>query len=167
MIMSSVIYIVAISFQLAGALLLLLYSISAKRENVIRRFASKCLIYRDNNTNEIQYDKEALKSSFRDAWLNKLSFGLIALGYLIGIFGEIGQTDKLLIFPYVVILTELIMFASYFMVICIIKYSSKVNKELSNDELNTLGIKPDIENCNNEELLEDFKDVLDLSEEQQ
>lgn len=147
-----VIYVIAISFQLSGALLLAFYSISAKRKNVIKRFAGKCLITRDNNTNEITYDREALKITFRDAWLNKIAFTLIALGYLFGVFGEIGEKSKILISISIVMGTVLMMAISHFIVACIIKYSSKVNQELTNDELYKLGIDPDIENISDKEI---------------
>lgn len=147
-----VIYIIAISFQLSGALLLVLYSISTKRRNVIKRFAGKCLIYRDNNTNEITYDKDALKITFRDAWLNKIAFTLIALGYCFGVFGEIDEKNKNLIAIVIVLLTVIIMVLSYFIVACIIKYSPNINKELSNEELSELGVEPDIENLSNKEI---------------
>ncbi len=147
-----VIYIIAISFQLSGALLLVFYSISTKRKNVIKRFAGKCLIYRDNNTNEITYDKDALKIAFRDAWLNKIAFALIALGYFFGVFGEIDEKNKNLIALVIGLLTVMIMILSYFIVTCIIKYSSNINKELSNGELSELGIEPDIESLSNKEI---------------
>ena len=73
-----VIYILSISFQVAGALLLMVNALSTRRDRVIHRFASHSLIYRDNNTGELEYDKEALKGAFKEAYLSKFAFAEIA-----------------------------------------------------------------------------------------
>lgn len=57
--MPFVIYVISISFQLAGALQLI-FIISTKRDKVIESFAGKGIISKDNNTKEITYNKKAL-----------------------------------------------------------------------------------------------------------
>lgn len=155
-----VLYIIAISFQLSGALLLVIYSTSTKRASVIKRFAGNSFISRDGNTKEISYDKDELIKSFKDAWLNKIAFLLIASGYIFGIFGEIGEINKILISIFIIISTVLVMAISYFVVNCIIKYSAEVNKELTNDELNELGIEPNMESLSDKEIDDIWNEVL-------
>ena len=81
--MSALAYIFSISLQIAGALLLLIYSISTKRESVIRRFVGKGLLARQGE--RLDYDEKAYKEEFCRAYLNKFSFGFIAFGYLLGV----------------------------------------------------------------------------------
>ena len=59
--MYTIIYILSISFQLAGALLLMIFALSTKREKIIQQFAGKGLIYRDNNTDKLSLTKRFLE----------------------------------------------------------------------------------------------------------
>ena len=95
---SFIIYIIAISLQISGAVQLSLSFVSTKRDNVIRNFIGKGIISRDNNTKTVYYDKKAYKQVFKSAYLNKFSFIYIFLGYLLGIWGTIekNQNTKLL-----------------------------------------------------------------------
>ena len=61
-----VIYVISISLQVAGVLLLVCYATSAKRENVIRRFFGKGIITNDSKTNEIVYDEEAFFQEYKN-----------------------------------------------------------------------------------------------------
>jgi len=145
-------YILSVSFQIAGALLLMLNVLSAKREKVIRRFAGKGLLYRDNNTNTISYDQNALKDVFREAYLSKFSLAYIIMGYLFGVFSTIASEYKNIIAMAIVAATALLILLSYLVVYLILKFSKRVNQEISNEELISLGIEPDIENISNEEI---------------
>ena len=78
-----IIYIFAISFQVSGTLQLLISFVSTKRDDIIRRFIGKGLLFRDNNTKKIEYDKSAYKYEYKTAYLNKCSFIYIFIGYLI------------------------------------------------------------------------------------
>ena len=51
------IYILAISLQVSGALLLLIKSLSTKKEDLIIRFKGNGNIYKDNNTNNKVEDR--------------------------------------------------------------------------------------------------------------
>lgn len=146
------VYILSISFQLAGALLLMVNVLSTKRDKVIRRFVGRGTLYRDNNTNEISYDKNALKDTFKDAYLSKLAFLYIAVGYFMGVFGSVNGYCKMITAITIIIATALLILLSHLAVYFILKFSKKVNRELSNEELTALGIEPDIENISNEEI---------------
>lgn len=54
-----IVYIISISLQVAGALLLIAYGISTKRDDVIKRLFGNGIIHRDNDTNEISYNEKA------------------------------------------------------------------------------------------------------------
>lgn len=89
------IYMIAVSLQVAGALLLLCYNVSAKRKDIIKSFADTKGFIQIQNT-EIEYDKSRLKEIFKIAYINKLSFLYIVLGYIAGVFGKIGDNTYIL-----------------------------------------------------------------------
>ena len=146
------IYILAISFQLAGALLLMVNVLSTRRDKVIRRFVGKGMIYRDNNTNEISYDETALKDTFKEAYLSKLAFLFIAIGYVLGVFKSPDSDCRMWLALIIIFVSIFIIATSYLVVNAITKFSKKVNRKLPNQELLALGIEPDIENISNEEI---------------
>ena len=88
-------YIISVSFQIAGALLLVLFSISTKRDSVIRRFVGNGIITKDGDSKILDYNENAYKEEYRRAFLNKYSFGCILLGYMLSIWGEIEDGSRL------------------------------------------------------------------------
>lgn len=152
------IYILAISFQLAGALLLMVNVLSTRRDRVIRRFVGKGILYRDNNTNEISYDEKALKDTFKEAYLSKFAFLFIAVGYVLGVFESPGNVCRELMAGIIVLVSVFIIAISHLIVCAILKFSKKVNRKLTNQELIALGIEPDIENISNEEIDKLFRE---------
>ena len=84
---NTLVYIGAISLQVTGALLLLLFSVSTKRVDVIRKFGDGGIITYDEETKELNYKEEAFKEAYRTSYLNKISFFYIGVGYLLGVFG--------------------------------------------------------------------------------
>lgn len=150
-------YIFAISFQVAGALQLLVFFVSTKRDNVIKRFAGKTFISRDGNIKKISYDKASFLAEFKTAWLSKIAFGLIAIGYLIGIWGVIEDDKKISAFFLIIAITVIVLFLSHFIVHIYITKSKKINAEITNDELERLHIEPNIENISIEEILKSLE----------
>lgn len=153
-------YIFSISFQVAGALLLMVSVLSTKRDKVVRRFVGRGTLYRDNNTNTIFYNKTALQETFKEAYLSKFAFLYIAVGYFMGVFGVLNNDYLMLIALAIVVLTILLVALSHLAVFLILKFSKKVNRELSNEELSYLGIEPDIENISNEDIQRIFDNKL-------
>ena len=161
--LSYIIYIISISLQVAGALLLVAYAISTKREDVIRRFAGKGILYRDNETNKITYNEEAFFQEYKMAYIGKLSFIYILSGYLLGVWGELNKSDsfKDLALIFIAILSLIIMLISNE---CVEFYITKTNKasEITNNELQEIGIEPDIQNITSEEIEEMFNDEFKM-----
>ena len=147
----NILYIISISFQIAGALLLLSYSTFPKRETVIKRFIGKGLLTREGDI--VKYNHDAYKNEYFPVYLNKLSFGYIAGGYLLNIFGNIENACKWLVFICVLFSSALIMLVS-------IKGSSflvkllKANDRITNDDLKKFNIKPDVEYMTSEETIQ-------------
>lgn len=145
-------YIIAISLQLSGALLLLLYAFPTKRDDLIKSFAKSSVIFRDNNTDKIFYNTQAFTDMCKNAYLNKFAFIYILAGYVVGIFGEIGAVNKAMVMLYVLALFVIELCLARFIVRAICKCSKKVNQEITNDELLKLNIEPDIENISMKEI---------------
>lgn len=155
-------YVGAISLQLSGALLLLLYAFSTKRSNLVKSFAKSRMIHRDNNTGEITYNEQAFIDMCKNIYLNKLAFIYIFVGYIVGIFGETGTANKVLVTVYILAFFALELSLAHFTVNAICKYSKKVNKKFKNDELENLGIEPDTESIS----IENIKNLCDRTDSQ-
>jgi hypothetical protein len=144
------VYIVSISFQLAGALLLLLFIMSTKRRKVIMRFLSNGFISRDGNTNELNYKEDAFKNHFSEAYLAKCSFFYIVVGYLTGVFGLNSSENIFCSFILILICTFLFIIITLLFVKTIMKYKKGINIKITYDELIELGLSPDIASIPNE-----------------
>lgn len=157
----NVIYILSVSFQIAGALLLFFYSISAKRESVIRRFVGKGLLTRQGDV--VEYNQDAYKKEYFLAYLNKISFALIAGGYLTNVFGSIENMCKALALVGVLLFTPLVMFLSIRVASFLVSHL-KANDKITNKDLKDFDIKPDVDFITSEEIdqiLENAKNAVD------
>lgn len=137
-------YILAISLQISGAVMLLLYSASTKRDDVIKRFMERKFVSKDEDTNSIEYDEKAYKEEFKVAYLNKISFGYIAVGYIINIWGDCSSDWKIFVAFETVVSAILILFMTYKGVLLWMYFSKKVNTKINNDDLERLDFRPDI-----------------------
>lgn len=154
--MNIILYISSISFQVAGAILLMLLSLSTDRRKVINRFINKNMILCDGNTKKLTYDKGEFKNIFKQAYLAKFSFLYIATGYILGIFGNTKECNQWIILIFVIIFTIVLIGLAYFIVAQIIKHSKNINKEITYEELEKLDLEPTMESTSNKELDEIF-----------
>lgn len=147
-----VIYILAISLQVSGALLLLIKSISTKRKDLIIRFKGNGIIFKDNNTNEISYDKEAFQKLYENTLINRWSFGFIFSGYLIGVFGSVvNNCNKCKVIAFASILLLTIMF-TVITKFYIEKYAKKHCFEITKEDIVEAKIEADMQNIPNNEI---------------
>lgn len=153
--MNIFLYIISIALQVSGALLLMIFSISTKREKIIKKFINKDIVTEEGNS--ISYNKEELKETFRVAYLNRFSFGYIAFGYLISVFGETNNNKWLLIL-YITLSTIIFMSLAYLIVFLIMKKSSKVNKELTLVEMQKINVPSTMNFITNEDIDKLFDD---------
>ena len=153
LIMEYLIYIISISFQVAGALLLVVYFISTKRKAVIKKFAGNGTIHLDNNTQELTYNEKAFFDEYKMAYIQRLSFVYILAGYLSGVFGSLSESIRCRVIALVIIaiLSLALMFFSNKGVELYVRNKNKAFK-ITNDELKELGIEPDSENIPNSQI---------------
>lgn len=138
------IYIISISFQVTGALMLVIYGISTKREALIKKIAGNGLIYRDED--EITYNETAFFNVCKMTYIERLSFVYILIGYLSGVFGNIDRSlqYKIIALMSIAVLSFALMFFSNKGVELYIQKKNKAFK-ITNDELKKIGKEPDIE----------------------
>lgn len=141
--MGNFIYIISVSLQLSGAVLLMVFSLSTRRNQTLKRFASNSLIVR-NSKMEIEYSKEDFRKEFKTAYLSKFSFAYIALGYLLGIYGEPSCDDRLVITIAVIAITLVLMAITLLVTHILLNTLKKVSREITSDELEKSGIEPDL-----------------------
>lgn len=153
----AIVYIFAISFQVAGAMILLLFTLSTKRLEIIKRFSGTGMIFRNGETGELSYNGNEFVNTFREGYLNKFAITYIAIGYFLGIFGEIGQNNKVLIAFCVITFTTIILMFTYYFVESFLKKSSIVNARITNKELEQAGIEPEMESISGEEISKMFQ----------
>ena len=150
--METLIYIISISLQLSGGILLMTYSFSTQRLNVIKYFAGKGIILKNGDTSEIIYNESAFKNSFRTAYNTKFSIMFIIMGYFLGVFGNIEGCNKFFISVSIVVFTILIISFTYVIIEKIILKSNEINKKITSEELELAGIKPDMESISSCEM---------------
>ena len=106
------IYIFAISLQLSGAALLIIKYCFISTEKAIKNNNEKkpnVNCEQLNLNNALQTDNEIKEN----IWLNRFAFVLIAIGYLIGVFGEIKSTSKCCILLIILIISTILVLVLY------------------------------------------------------
>ena len=89
--------------------------------------------------------------------MNKFAITYIAIGYFAGIFGEIGQTNRVLIAFCVITITALILMLTCYLVERVLKKASVVNTRITNEELEQVRIEPDMESISGESISKMFQ----------
>ena len=151
------VYIFSISFQVAGAMILLLFTLSTKRLEIIKRFSGTGMILRNGDTGELNYNENEFVNTFREGYLNKAAITFIAIGYFAGVFGEIGQNNRVLVAFCVITFTTIILMLTCYSVESFLKKSPVVNARITNKELEQVGIEPDMESISGEEISKMFQ----------
>ncbi|MGN0680884.1 MAG: hypothetical protein ACI4LY_02615 [Candidatus Fimisoma sp.] len=80
-------YIIAISFQLAGALLLIVRYWFKSVEDQLKYIEGK-RTHTEGNTLMLGASQPNDSEMVEEIWLNRLAFAYIAVGYLLGIWGD-------------------------------------------------------------------------------
>ena len=122
-------YVISISLQMAGALLLMVNSLSTKREDAIKKFFNHTITELDGNTNEVKYNEEEFKDTFKQIYLTIFSFIYICFGYILGIFGNIENANKLCVLVKIILLTVCLIIIARCLAKVIVAISSRRNKK--------------------------------------
>mgnify|MGYP004455942557 CR=1 FL=1 len=109
---SFICYLGAISFQLAGAVLLLVQYCFKSIESQLKSIAVK----RTHLDGSVLYLGETKPNDcelVEEIWSNRLAFLYIALGYFVSIFGDPLDINKLLIALIIAVISSVLVFAGH------------------------------------------------------
>lgn len=144
-------YIISVSLQIAGALILIVFAISARRENVIRIFAKSNMILRDGNTKKLLYNHYTFIDTYKTTYYSKISVFFIAVGYIIGVFGENRSDKKFVVAITISAMTIGLIFLSWLCVKLLAKQDI-VQRKITSEELEEIGVEPNMESLSNEQI---------------
>lgn len=88
------IYNMAMAFQIAGALILLLWSLGNTKKKVIELYFPGSNIAERNDNNKVCLEKEKLRKKAEDIYMNRLAFIFLIIGYGLSLFGELYDCNK-------------------------------------------------------------------------
>ena len=98
-------YVLSLSFQVAGAVLLIIKYFGKTKERIIEEyFPGSNIAERDENDNST-LEKEKVRFCVRNIYDNRMAFLFIAVGYILSIFGEVNGECKLCILMFVIACT--------------------------------------------------------------
>lgn len=105
-----IIYIVAISLQLAGAELLIMNYWSKPIEKLKKEELDK-EVHIDGGTLFLGGRSE--NEIMKNIWLNRFAFLMIAFGYVVGIFGDLSNCSKWIVLLNIVLLSVVLASIAY------------------------------------------------------
>ena len=153
-------YIISLSFQLSGSLVVLIYNIGISRASIIKSFRSTAVIARDGETNEISDVTNAIKDRFRQAYVNSAAFVQLLVGYFVGLFAEKTDTEICSVLCAIAIST-LVLLCLSLLIVRLCMRRDKVTRNITDEELKSYDIKPDIESLSKKEVDDIFEEVMD------
>lgn len=119
---TNMLYIAAISFQLAGALLLICHYMRNTEKQIKESYFSQDAIIEVDN-GKVTLRKEKIRIKAAEIYVNRISFIYIAIGYIIGIFGDIQKMKQVFVVVAVGIMTVVLIGLGN-----IIKHASSVKR---------------------------------------
>ncbi len=151
MTISEFMYILTLSFQISGSLVLLLHFVSAKRNDVIYGFIGKGFITYNESERKLGYSHEDFANYYRAIWLNKFAFLYILIAYILNFFISNKSVDiKWYYFFILIFLTVSLLVVAY--LISKLIANKDYLKEITIEELKELGINPHIETATNKDI---------------
>lgn len=156
-------YVFSRAFQISGAVIVLFYGLSSKRKSILQSFFANSFSIKSSDTNEIEYDHNALVETYRTTYLNKFAFTYIIIGYSLDIFGKSNSTDNLLTFLIIILVTSIFIFITVKIVNIIIIKSNEINKVVNYEELIENHLNVNLEEISDEEIENTVKRNIDTN----
>lgn len=102
------VYSLSLSFQVAGAVLLIIKYWGKTKDRIVDEyFPGSNIIERDEEDN-IKLEKEKVQVCARNIYDNRMAFVFIAIGYILSIFGSMNSISKIYILILVILFTVII-----------------------------------------------------------
>lgn len=153
-------YIISVTLQLSGSLIVLFKIATFKRKQVVKNFFVSSFVSRNGNTDEIEYNEQAFREKFRESIFNIVAFAYLSLGYFFSIFGRISQGTEWIAVGWIVVTTLIVFFITNMMINLYVKHSYNVTKPVTMVELKENGIVPNVSSISNDEIDKICKDSI-------
>lgn len=85
----SIFYIVSVSFQVAGALILLLWACGSTRQKIIEKYYPEVGSANPDDDGNTVMNVGKIRKCVMEIYMNRISFFYIAVGYFLAIYGEL------------------------------------------------------------------------------
>lgn len=106
--LSQIIYILSVAFQLSAGIILLLNNINTNKTNVVEKYYNNTRFYGECTSE----DEQKISSILKEAYLNRCAFCMLIIGYGSSVFGDKGNLCNLFA------LIAIIFFAVIIMLVC-------------------------------------------------
>ena len=144
--------------QFTGSILLLIYFVSTDRKSVIKRFTGIGVIERCGE--KISYNEEAFFNEFKSAYLNKVAFFCIVLGYILGVFGDIGEHSRIHTVITVILISIILILIVKYGIDFYVKHNQTTKQRITSEELDELGVQSHLNIASKDEIDELFEKRL-------
>lgn len=128
-------FIISITFQLSGAILLLINNLRLDRKYMIRKYINsspnKNIMTIDETEHKLKYNKENFINEYITVYNNRMSFIYIMIGYLMSIFSEIKDDNRFIIFCSIVLLSFVLILITH----AVVKHIVSKQEDISESEL--------------------------------
>ena len=150
-------YIISISFQFAGAVILLTSFCGNTKQKIVNEYYSGSnFVY--PNDNKIRLNKQKKWKCASTIYLNRVAFAYVAIGYITGVFGDIQSYNRGSVAIFIVAISAILIIVGKVFCVKLSKFLNKEDETITFEYL--INIKPDID------VLEDFtnEDIADIIE---
>ena len=102
-------YIISISFQVAGALILLVNSLKKGKKQIYASYFANAPKHVFGKDGMVTLEKEKLQEHARKLYIDRVAFVYLILGYLLAVFGDIGSNKKFVTALSVIVCSTLLL----------------------------------------------------------
>lgn len=88
-------YVISIALQFSGSVLLLLYYWGRTKELIKELYFPGTNVVKQDDNDNVTLEKEKVLSVATQIYKNRTAFMMLAVGFLLGVFGSINQNSKL------------------------------------------------------------------------
>ena len=145
-------YTLSLSFQLSGAVLLLIYAFSTKRNSIINSFFKNSFSSFDRESKTLHYNHDVFVQEFIITYSNKIAVFFLVIGYIGSIWGNPNGQSKWMITGITLVITFAIIMITVVCVRLIIPKLPKVRQIVTMEELIHIDINPNMETLSKNDL---------------
>lgn len=132
---NTMIYIFSLSFQLAGAILLIIKYFGKTKNRIIEEYFPGSNIIERDEKNICRMERDKVRESVRKVYDNRMSFIFIAVGYILSIFENKSYLSKVYIALFVILGALIIILIEKGICLLVSKMFYKNDIEIPYDEL--------------------------------